>query len=356
MRLALETLLSQVSPTPVPLALQQSGLAPLTESVMVRGLMLGAIAFVIGLVIGRPLINWLRNHDIGKSISVFGPKEHQTRTGTPTMGGILFLIPLVIVITLFMDVPKFLSLLLPLGIVVSCGILGAVDDLLSTVKNNKGGLTARFKMVWLLVIASIAAWIIYYPLDHKSVFVPFLTTSEPILVPAPIYIAVAVIAIVGMANSVNFADGMDTLAGGTTAIAFVAVGIIAFLQNQEPIVLVCFATIGSLLAFIWFNAHPAQVFMGDSGALTLGALLAVCALLTDQWMLLPLIGVIFVVEALSVILQVLYFKWTKGKRLFRRAPIHYHFANMGWSEPQVTMRFWLVGMLAGMLGVALALV
>lgn len=274
------------------------------------------------------------------------------------MGGIIFLIPLVIVIGIFMDIPRFLSLLLPLAIVVSCGILGGFDDLLSTVVRDRGGLAGRFKMAWLLVIAFIAAWVIYYPLEHQSVFVPFVTNKdvEAIPVPAPIYLFLAVVAIVGTANTVNLSDGLDTLCAGTTAIAFVSYGIIAFLQGVEPVVLVCFATVGALLAFLWFNSHPAQVFMGDTGSLTLGALLAVCALLTDQWLLLPLVGIVFVAEGLSDILQVLYFKLTKGKRLFRIAPIHHHFEQIGWSEPQVTMRFWLVGMLAGMLGVALALV
>ncbi|MDQ3930133.1 MAG: phospho-N-acetylmuramoyl-pentapeptide-transferase, partial [Chloroflexota bacterium] len=241
-------------------------------------------------------------------------------------------------------------------IVVSCGILGGFDDLLSTVVRNRGGLAGRFKMAWLLVIAFIAAWVIYYPLEHQHVFVPFVTTTAGIPVPDFIYIFLAVVAIVGTANTVNLTDGLDTLAGGTSAIAFVSIGIIAFLQGQEPVVLICFATVGSLLAFLWFNAHPAQVFMGDAGALTLGALLAVCALLTDQWLLLPLVGIVFVAEGISDILQVLYFKLTKGKRLFRMAPIHHHFEQIGWSETQVTMRFWLLGMLAGMLGVALALV
>jgi phospho-N-acetylmuramoyl-pentapeptide-transferase len=169
------------------------------------------------------------------------------------------------------------------------------------------------------------------------------------------YIPIAVLAIVAMANAINLTDGLDTLGGGTSAIAFAAYGVIAFLQKQEPVVAVCFAVAGALLAFLWFNAHPAMVFMGDIGSLTLGALLAVCALLTDQWLLLPLIGIVFVSEVISDILQVLYFKMTGGKRLFRMAPLHHHFEMVGWSETQITMRFWLVSMLAGMLGIALAL-
>lgn len=343
---------STATPTPTPTA-ESPFTLPLPRDVMVRGLTLGAVSFLIGLMIGRPVINWLRDRRIGKSIRIEGPASHQIKTGTPTMGGIIFLIPLVIVIAIFMDIPRFLSLLLPLAIVVSCGVLGAFDDLLSTVVRDRGGLAGRFKMAWLLVIAILASWVIYFLLGRHNVGVPFMGLQP---VDATVYMVLAVLAIVGTANTVNLTDGLDTLAGGTTAIAFVSYGIIAYLQGQEPVVLICFATVGALLAFLWFNAHPAQVFMGDTGSLTLGALLAVCALMTDQWLLLPLVGIVFVMEGISDILQVLYFKLTKGKRLFRMAPIHHHFEQLGWSETQVTMRFWLISMLAGMLGVALALV
>lgn len=327
---------------------------PLTSTVMARALTLGAVAFVLGLLIGKPMINWLRDRRIGKHIRIEGPESHQVKTGTPTMGGLIFLIPIVIVIVVFMDIPQFLSLLLPLGIVISCGVLGGFDDLLSTVARNRGGLTARFKMAWLVVIGSISAWIIWDLLREQEgrVLVPFMRDSLDLGV---FYVVIAVIAIVGTANAINLTDGLDSLAGGTSAIAFVSYGVIAFLQKQEPVVYLCFAVVGALLAFLWFNAHPAMVFMGDAGSLTLGALLAVCAFLTDQWLLLPLIGIVFVAEVLSNILQVLYFKLTGGKRFFRMAPLHHHFEMIGWSETQITMRFWMVSILAGMLGVALAL-
>ncbi len=327
---------------------------PLQPIKMVRGLTLGAVAFLLGVTVGRPVINWLRDRGIGKHIRIEGPASHQVKTGTPTMGGMIFLIPLVIVIAVFMDILSFNSLLLPLGIVVSCGILGAIDDLMSTVGRNRGGMKARFKMAWLVAISTIAACILYFLLGHDTILLPFLTPP-----PIPIglfYIPIAVFLIAGTANAVNFTDGLNSLAGGTTAIAFVSYGIIAYLQKQEPIVYLCFAAVGALLAFLWFNAHPAMVIMGDAGALTLGALLAICALMTDQWLLLPLIGIVFVAETLAVILQVLYFKLTGGKRLFRMAPLHHHFEMLGWSETQVTMRFWMLSMVAGMLGVALALV
>jgi phospho-N-acetylmuramoyl-pentapeptide-transferase len=326
---------------------------PLPATVMIRAITLGAVAFLLGLLIGKPVINWLRDRRIGKHIRIEGPERHQIKTGTPTMGGLIFLIPLVFAIAIFMDIPQFPSLLLPLGIVVSCGVLGGFDDLLSTVVRNQGGLAARFKLAWLLVISLITAILLYEPLGLDKLYFPFLRTPIEIGV---WYIPIAMVAIAGMANAVNFADGLDALAGGTSAIAFVSYGIIAYLQKQPHVVALCFAVVGALLAFLWFNAHPAGVIMGDMGSLTLGALLAVCALMTNQWLLLPLIGIVFVVALLSSVLQTLYFKLTGGKRLFRMAPIHHHFEMIGWSETQVTLRFWLISMVAGMLGVALALV
>ncbi|MDQ6694623.1 MAG: phospho-N-acetylmuramoyl-pentapeptide-transferase [Chloroflexota bacterium] len=324
-----------------------------TKTDMERALTLGAVAFLMGLVLGKPSINWLRDHKIGKHIRIEGPERHQIKTGTPTMGGLIFIIPLVLLIAIFMDIVKYKSLLLPLGIVISCSILGGFDDLLSTVVRNQGGLAARFKMAWLLAISVVSAWILHVPLNLHTVSIPFV--KQPIDI-GDFYYIVAIVAISGMANAVNLTDGLDTLAGGTSAIAFVSFGVIAYLQNQPPVVYLCFATVGALLAFLWFNAHPAMVFMGDAGSLTLGALLAVAALMTTQWLLLPVIGIVFMVGVLSDILQVLYFKATGGKRLFRIAPIHHHFEMIGWSETQITMRYWLVSMLAGMVGIALALV
>ena len=326
---------------------------PLKAEVMIRALTLGAVSFALGLLVGRPVITWLRDHRIGKHIRIEGPERHQIKTGTPTMGGLIFLIPLVIAVSIFMDIPQFPSLLLPLGIILSCGILGGFDDLLSTVVRNQGGLAARFKMAWLLIISFIAAMLLYEPLRLDNLYFPFI--DRPIEI-GVWYIPIAMIAIAGMANAVNFADGLDALAGGTSAIAFVSYGIIAYLQKQPHVVALCFATVGALLAFLWFNAHPAAVFMGDMGSLTLGALLAVCALMTNQWLLLPLIGIVFVMALLSSVLQTLYFKLTGGKRLFRMAPIQHHFEMVGWSETQIMLRFWLVGIVAGMLGVALALI
>ncbi|HEX5499074.1 MAG TPA: phospho-N-acetylmuramoyl-pentapeptide-transferase, partial [Thermomicrobiales bacterium] len=175
------------------------------------------------------------------------------------------------------------------------------------------------------------------------------------------YLPIAAFAIIGAAHAVNFTDGLDSLAGGTAAIAFCAYGIIAYRQGQLGVVTFCFTMVGALMGFLWFNAHPAQVIMGDTGSLAIGAALATAAFMTGQWLLLPVVGFVFMAEVISVMLQVAWFKWTKrragkGRRLFKMAPLHHHFEELGWSETQVTMRFWMIGMMAGLIGVAMALV
>jgi phospho-N-acetylmuramoyl-pentapeptide-transferase len=345
------------------------------------GLGLAAVGFVLSLIIGRPLLAWLRLKKIGKSILAEGPESHKVKTGTPTMGGIMIILAILLVCALIIWITGRWSVLLPIGIIISCGVLGAVDDMLSLVgwdqavltppedrvetkrerrrrlRRLNRGLTARFKMAWLLVISLIAAIVLNGPLDLEKVYIPFI--REP-LVLGWLYIPIAVFVIAGFSNAVNFTDGLDTLAGLTCAFAFIAYAIIGFLQGQDQVVLIGFAAAGACLGFLWYNAYPAHVFMGDTGSLTLGALLAVLAFQTNQWLLLPIIGGVFVAEALSVIIQVSYFKITKrltgtGKRIFKMAPLHHHFEKSGWSQTQVSVRFALVGMVLAMVGVALAL-
>lgn len=184
----------------------------------------------------------------------------------------------------------------------------------------------------------------------------FWFTSEDVINLGPFYIPIAVLIIVGMSNAVNFTDGLDGLAGLISATAFAAFGMVALVQGQSFLARFCFSLVGALFGFLWFNVHPAHLFMGDTGSLALGATLGVVALMTGQWLIIPLIAVIPVSEALSVVIQVLYFKATKGKRFFRMAPLHHHFELLGWSETQVVQRFWLVSLIFTMLGIALILV
>jgi phospho-N-acetylmuramoyl-pentapeptide-transferase len=319
---------------------------------MAYALLSGAATFLLAVCAGGPLIRWLRGKGIGKTIRVDGPPSHQAKVGTPTMGGLMILLP-VLLVTLCSNLLGHRSILLPLGVMAIYGLLGAVDDWSGLHDKTGYGILARQKFPLQLVIALAAAIGLRVFLDLGGMAVPTFREEFDI---GWLYVPVAALLIVGSANAVNLTDGLDGLAGGTTAIAYFAFGIIAYLQGQAYLVTFCFTMVGAILAFLWYNVHPAEVFMGDVGSLALGATLATVALMTEQWLLLGVVGIVFVAEAFSDILQVSYFKWTRGKRLFKMAPLHHHFELLGWPETKITQRFWLVAVLAAMLGVALALV
>lgn len=323
---------------------------PANLDVMREALYLAGLSFIVTLLVGRPVIRNLKRFRIGKQIRVDGPTTHFAKMGTPTMGGIMVVVS-VFCVNLFFNLYERESMLLPVGVVISCGILGAVDDLLNIAGGKRTGITARFKFSWLTLFAVMAALTLHYALDLNSIYIPFVGKYSI----GWWYVPLAVVVIVGTSNAVNLTDGLDTLAGGLLAFAFAAFGVIAYLQGQNFVTPLCFTVVGAMLAFLWYNAHPAQVFMGDTGSLSLGALLAVVAFMTGQWLLLPVVGSVFVAVAASVIIQVMYFKLTGGKRLFKMAPLQHHFELMGWKETQVAMRFWLVGMVSGIIGIALAL-
>ncbi len=319
-------------------------------------LMLAGVAFIMTLLLGRPFIDQLKRRGIGKQIRIDGPEGHESKIGTPTMGGLLIVFVMV-AITVTFNLWGRLSMLLPLGVLCACCVVGSIDDRNSLVGSKGGGLSEGLKMLPLLLISVVAGLILHFPLGLSNIYIPFAGQYDIGI----IYLPIAIGVIAAFANAVNFADGLDTLAGGTAAVAFVAYGIIAFLQGQVQVVTFCFTAVGALLGFLWYNAHPAQVFMGDSGSLPLGAALATAAFMTGQWLLLGVVGLVFVAEAVSVVLQRYWFKYTRkrygvGRRIFRIAPLHHHFEAIGWSETQVTMRFWLWAMMSGLLGVALALV
>lgn len=319
---------------------------------MSYALMVGSATFVLAFACGFPLIRVLNSLRVGKEVRADGPITHQEKSGTPTMGGIMIWMS-VFVATAAFNVVNNPSIIVPLGVIAATGLVGVLDDLQTLVRRPLGGMTARAKLAGLTVIAIGAAVAIEVFLRIDFVYVP--TIREPIEI-GVLAIPLAVVAIIGAANAVNLTDGLDSLAGVCAAVAFACYGIIAHLQGQTPLVTFCFSVVGALLAFLWFNAHPAHLFMGDTGALSLGAALATVAIMTGHVLLLPIIGLVFVLEALSVIAQVIYFKITGGRRLFRMSPLHHHFELGGWSETQVAQRFWLVSVLSGMVGIALALV
>ena len=328
-------------------------------------LILAGISFLMVVFWGGPYIGLLKRWRIGKRIRIDGPSGHQTKMGTPTMGGALITIP-VILITLALNIYNLIgntvlgrSILVPLGVMIAYAVLGAFDDWAGVKGMRRGeGFTARFKMQIELVLTFIVALVMYFGLDLHSIAIPGVPEKIDI---GLFYIPIAMFIIISSANAANLTDGLDGLAGIIMASAFVAYAIIADLQGQIYLERFCFTIVGASFAFLWFNAHPAELMMGDTGSLALGATLGVVALMTGQWLILPIILLMPVSITLSVIIQVSYFKYTKkkygeGRRVFKMAPLHHHFELLGWSETQVVQRFWLVQLLAAMAGVALALI
>ncbi len=324
---------------------------------------LAGLAFMMTIIWGGPLLRILRYFKIGKLIRLDEPGHHNVKMGTPTMGGVMFILP-VVLLTVLLNAVALLglnvvgrSVLVPLIVMVGYGLLGAIDDWQGIRGKRRGeGMTARVKFLAQVMLAVSTAWVLKYLLDVPEIFIPGVNIPGGWDLNDYLYIALAAFIIVSESNAVNFTDGLDGLAGLIAATAFVAYGGIALIQEQIYLARFCFTLVGAIFGFLWFNVHPAELFMGDTGSLSLGATLAVVALMTGQWPLLLVIGIIPLSEALSVTLQIGYFKLTKGKRLFKMAPLHLHFELLGWSETQVVQRFWLIGLLAAMFGIGLTLV
>lgn len=316
---------------------------------MFRALVIGVVAFLLSALSGLPIVGELRRRKLGKAISDYLP-EHNAKAGTPTMGGIM-IFPTVLLVTLVGNLAGRYSMLLPFGMIGSTGLIGFIDDLGSLQGRARAGLSWRLKFSIIAALSVAAGFILYFPLGIHRVAIPWhghVNIGWAI-------IPLAVLIIVGTTSAVAVTDGLDMLAGGTTAFAFAAYGAIAAFQGQPFLGAFCYTVVGAILGFLWFNAYPARVIMGDTGALALGSGLAVVALMTEQWIVLPIVGIVFVVEAFSDVLQIVYFKATHGRRILRKAPLHHHFEMSGWSEVQVVMRFWLAGIAGAMIGVALAL-
>jgi phospho-N-acetylmuramoyl-pentapeptide-transferase len=311
------------------------------------------LAFGGVVALGPVYIGLLQRLGFGKQIRVDGPEGHFSKAGTPTMGGMLL-----VVVVMFLAMAlriEDVSTLTPMLTLVGVGILGAIDDYVNA--QTGLGMRGRFKLVWQTVVALLAAWYIqrHFAIDFLNVPVIGAVTVGPL-----VFIAFVAFVIVAMSNGVNLTDGLDGLAGGVLIFSFVAYLLIALvavpdLKNSQPnLAVFCALLIGALMGFLWFNVHPAQLFMGDSGALGLGATLAVVATISGQLLLLVIIGAVFVAVTLSVVLQVGSFK-LRGRRIFRMAPLQHHFELIGWAEEKITVRFWIVSALAGLLGFSLFL-
>ncbi|HEV8536366.1 MAG TPA: phospho-N-acetylmuramoyl-pentapeptide-transferase [Candidatus Limnocylindria bacterium] len=312
-------------------------------------------AFLLGLVFGGPYIRLLRRLRIGQNIRREGPSRDFAKQGIPTMGGALFILVVaglwlfVLLLLPQADRDDFVpQTIVPIGALVAVGALGAIDDWVNVTYGF--GIRGRHKLVWQTIVGLAAAVYIQRHFGVTGILVPLVGEW---VIGGAVFVVLALFAIVAMSNGVNLTDGMDGLAGGTSVFAFLSFALIANARDYPWLVVFCAAMVGALLAFLWFNVHPAEFIMGDTGALAIGATLACCALTTGFVLLLPVAGIIFVAETISVVLQVGSFK-LRGKRIFRMSPLHNHFELIGWPEEKVTIRFWLIGALAGIVAAILA--
>lgn len=327
-----------------------------------RSVYAGLTAMLISFIGGKFVIRLLLRYQIHETIRDVGPKSHYSKKGTPTMGGILILFSTFISILLWGNLTNRYMLLLFYSM-ISFGLLGLVDDYIKVVLKNKKGIKVSVKLLIQVIIGlSIALYIVF--LDKERFFyatrleIPFFKNFKPDLGLA--FVAFIVLVIVGASNAVNLTDGLDGLAIGPIVIAtfsfmvltYVTGNIkfanylnIQFINGVGEVSVFCGAMMGAGLGFLWFNSYPAQIFMGDVGSLPMGGVLGTLAVISKHELLLVIVGGLFVIEALSVILQVSYFKISGGKRIFRMAPLHHHFEEKGWSEPKVTVRFWIIAII-----------
>ncbi|MDX1413400.1 MAG: phospho-N-acetylmuramoyl-pentapeptide-transferase [Candidatus Promineifilaceae bacterium] len=328
---------------------------------MAFALTVGAFTFVMAIIWGSPWIELMRRMRLGAQIRVDGPQTHIAKMGTPAMGGTL-IVGWVILVSILVNIVQLVqardiaeSAIIPLGAMVGYAILGGIDDYQGFRLRPGEGMRARIKIWFQLGIAFVATALIYWIVNdgHGYMAVPTVPFLFDI---GLLYIPVGVVVVAGSANAVNITDGLDGLAGIIVATAFMAYGVVALLQDQQFLVTFSFITIGACFAFLWYNAKPAQMFMGDVGSQALGGALGVVALMTNQWLILPVIALVPIASMLSTTLQVLYFKATGGRRLFKMAPLHHHFELIGWSETQIVQRWWLIAILSSMVGISLALV
>ena len=335
-----------------------------------RGAGAAITALLISFLIGPKIIRTLSFYQVGETIRTTGPKSHLHKEGTPTMGGIIVLLAIILPTILWAKIDNK-HILLILMATIWMGGIGFLDDYLKVIKKCSRGLIARYKLIGQITLGLIVGFIISnYPATNQyvtSISIPFMANGS--LDIGWLYIPLSVLVITGTSNAVNITDGLDGLATGLVAIATLVFGAIAYatgridycnylniihLPGTGELFVFCLAMIGACIGFLWFNANPAKVFMGDTGSLAMGAALGTLAVLVKKEILLLLIGGVFVAESLSVMLQIYYFKYTKkkygeGRRILQMAPLHHHFELKGWPENHVVVRFWIVGILLALI-------
>jgi len=345
----------------------------LENFLIIKIFFLTAMSFVVAIFLTPPLTHFLYKYKLGKQIrdAASAPifyQLHQKKAGTPTMGGIIIWLSVLLLAVIFFIFAKvfggdsslgqfnFLTrpeTLLPLGVMVACALVGLVDDFLGIkrIGKNGGGLNIGHRLLIYTFIAAIGALWFYFKLDWDIFHIPFLGNFDL----GWWYIPVFIFVIVATAFSVNETDGLDGLAGGVLLTSFSAVAVMAFASGKYNLAAFCAVIVGALLAFLWFNINPARFIMGDTGAMSLGITLGVVAMLTNTALLLLIIGFVFVFESVSVIIQLTSKKLRHGKKIFLSTPIHHHFEAIGWSEPKIVMRFWVISGVSAVIGLIIFL-
>ena len=328
-----------------------------------RAALAAVSAILISFVLGPSIIRALRARQLGQQVREDGPKTHLTKQGTPTMGGLLILAAILIPVVLWIDLTQP-HVWIVVASTAGFGLIGFWDDLLKVRHRNSRGLSARGKLVAQLILAAAIGLVLQRTGFSSTLTVPFLKDAPLDL--GPLFVPFTMLVLVGSANAVNLTDGLDGLAIGTTGIAIGTFTVLAycaghaviarylgipFVPGSGELTIFGAAAVGASLGFLWFNCHPAEVFMGDVGSMALGGAIGSMAVIVKQELLLVLVGGLFVAEAVSVIIQVASFKW-RGKRVFRMAPIHHHFEEGGWSETKVVIRFWILAILLALSSLA----
>ena len=321
-----------------------------------RGAYAALTTLLICYIFGPRIIEALRQLKVGQSVREDGPASHLKKTGTPTMGGVFIILAVLIAMIFFMDF-KSGKVWLTLGAFVCFGTVGFIDDYLKVTKHNSDGLSARTKLVLQFLIALVVMLILYFTGDKDStwLYLPFF--KNPIIDMGVLWIPFGILLIMAESNAVNFSDGLDGLLAGLIILVFITLAILTYLSGRSDyssylgipyipgageLTVFCLAATGACVGFLWFNAHPAEVMMGDVGSLSLGGVIAVISLIIKKEALILIIGGVFVLEIASVIIQVVSYKLRK-KRVFKMAPLHHHFELSGWAETKVVIRFWILG-------------
>ncbi|MDY6823687.1 MAG: phospho-N-acetylmuramoyl-pentapeptide-transferase [Thermodesulfobacteriota bacterium] len=337
----------------------------LFQYITFRTIYAGLTAFLICFLLGPPVIRMLTRKQVGQYIRKLGPESHHGKAGTPTMGGVLIVISILVACLLWANLTNRYVWIALLAL-VGYGGIGFADDYLMQIKKRNRGLSGVAKLLLQIVIALVVCMLIIAESGFNTVLVvPFFKEVTPDL--GIFYLLFGVFIVVGASNAVNLTDGLDGLVAGPLVMSFVSYMVFAYVAGnvifaeylQVPnvagsgeVTVFCGATTGALVGFLWFNAYPAQIFMGDVGSLPLGGALGTVAVITRQEIILALVGGIFVLETLSVIMQVLFFKATNGRRIFRMAPLHHHFELKGWEEPKIIVRFWIIALALALVAVS----